>query len=181
MKPVVEGMGLDWSYQFRKIKSHPVLSKGVAVIAIPSDGGDQDNIALPLTRLNFWLATVHPDRIRDAAIRDRVLQYQTECADALFAHFFGDAVRAFPEAARKPMPCDPAWAAWLSMSTDERRTRRYDAQIYGQAYGLPGMRYAMFQVGMPVLPDYLLGAREQYELALAQEVGVTVTVSQVAR
>lgn len=92
MKPVVEGMGLDWSYQFRKLKDHPVLSKGVAVIAIPSEGGLQESVALPLNRLHFWLATIHPSRIDDAAVRERVIVYQEEAADILFDHFFGRAI-----------------------------------------------------------------------------------------
>ena len=65
-------------------------------------------------------------------------------------------------------PQEPQWAAWLSLSTDERRTRQRDAILYGRAYGTPGMRYAMFQSGMPVLPCYLTGIREQYELGLAR-------------
>lgn len=92
MKPVVDGVGLDWSYQYRKIISHPVLSKGVAVIAIPSEGGLQEMISVPLNRLNFWLATIHPNRIKDKDIRARVIEYQTECADALFEYFFGKAM-----------------------------------------------------------------------------------------
>jgi hypothetical protein len=89
MRPVVDGMGLDWTAQYRKMLSHPVLAKGVAVIATPSDGGVQNSTALPLNRLSFWLATLHPDRIKNAEVRERVIRYQTECADALFAHFFG--------------------------------------------------------------------------------------------
>jgi hypothetical protein len=65
MKPVVEGMGLDWSFQRKKLVEHPVLSKGVAVIAIPSPGGPQETTALPLNRLSFWLATIQPSRIKD--------------------------------------------------------------------------------------------------------------------
>lgn len=89
MKPVVEGMGLDWSYQSRKLNEHPVLSKGVAIIAIPSSGGVQDALALPLNRLHFWLATLQPNKIKDTDVRDRVIVYQTEAADVLFDHFFG--------------------------------------------------------------------------------------------
>ena len=91
MKPVVEGMGLDWKGQYDKIKEHPVLSKGMGLIPIPSAGGPQTMTALPLSRLNFWLATIQPNRVPDVGIRDRVITYQIECADVLFAHFFGKA------------------------------------------------------------------------------------------
>lgn len=89
MKPVVEGMGLDWSGQHKKLLSHPVLAQGISVMTIPFAGGHQEMTALPLNRLNFWLATIQPDRVPDEAVRAKVIAYQTECADALFDHFFG--------------------------------------------------------------------------------------------
>jgi hypothetical protein len=91
MKPVVEGMGLDWKAQYDKIKEHPVLGKGMGLITIPSAGGPQAMTALPLNRLNFWLATIQPNRVPDPETRARVIRYQVECADVLFAHFFGQA------------------------------------------------------------------------------------------
>ncbi|MGH2342558.1 phage antirepressor N-terminal domain-containing protein [Segnochrobactraceae bacterium EtOH-i3] len=91
MKPVVEGMGLDWSAQFRKLERHPVLAKGIAMMAIPSAGGPQDMVALPLNRLHFWLATIHPTKVKPE-VQERVITYQTEAADVLFEHFFGTRV-----------------------------------------------------------------------------------------
>ncbi|RQP04842.1 MAG: hypothetical protein D1H97_16105 [Paracoccus sp. BP8] len=89
MKPVVEGMGLDWGGQHKKLSSHPVLAQGVSVMEIPSAGGVQEVTALPLNRIHFWLATIQPNKIKDDAIRARVILFQTEAADALFNHFFG--------------------------------------------------------------------------------------------
>lgn len=91
MKPVVEGMGLDWDGQRLKLLRHPVLKVCAFVTKVQVSGDDQvrEHTFLPLNRLNFWLATIHPDRIKDAATRQRVIEYQTECADALFSHFFG--------------------------------------------------------------------------------------------
>lgn len=91
MKPVVEGMGLDWSAQFRRLKRNEVLAKGIAEMAIPSAGGLQTMMALPLSRLNFWLATIQPNMVPDPDTRAKVIRYQEECADVLFAHFFGQA------------------------------------------------------------------------------------------
>lgn len=99
MKPIVEGMGLDWSYQFRKLNNHPVLKQGIAVTAIPSEGGEQDGTCLSLDLLNFWLATIHPDRLKDE-VRTTVIRYQTECARVLFNHFFGKAFHSAPKQSR---------------------------------------------------------------------------------
>jgi hypothetical protein len=93
MKPVVEGMGLAWQSQLEKIKADPVLSQGITEIVIPSAGGPQSSVALPLTRVSFWLAKIQPNKV-PAAIRSKVIAYQTECADVLFAHFFSKATAA---------------------------------------------------------------------------------------
>lgn len=88
VKPICDALGLDWEGQRQRIERHPVLSKGACIIQVPfGPGGKQGMACLPLTRLNFWLATVNSDRIENKAIRDRVILYQEECADVLFAHF----------------------------------------------------------------------------------------------
>lgn len=92
MKPVVEGMGLDWSAQFRKLERHPVLAATIAIMAtVAEDGKMRDVVALPLNRLHFWLATIHPTKVKPE-IQERVITYQTEAADVLFEHFFGTRV-----------------------------------------------------------------------------------------
>ncbi|MBF0334560.1 MAG: hypothetical protein HQL40_13090 [Alphaproteobacteria bacterium] len=93
MKPVVEGMGLDWEKQREKLASHPVLNSAPTLTGVQMPGDDQTRevVVLPLTRLNFWLATITPTRVPDLAIRARIIRYQTECADVLFDHFFSKA------------------------------------------------------------------------------------------
>lgn len=102
MKPVAEGMGLDWEGQRQRIGRHPVLSKGACEIQVPSAGGMQAMTALPLSKLNFWLATIQPNKVPNLDTRARILAYQEECADVLFAHFFGKAkASAAPSQAQK--------------------------------------------------------------------------------
>ncbi|MGP9819177.1 phage antirepressor N-terminal domain-containing protein [Salinarimonas sp. NSM] len=101
MKPVVEGMGLDWGGQHKKVLSHPVLSGCVSVTEIPSEGGMQRTVLLPLNRLHFWLATISPNRIADPVVRERVILFQTEAADVLFEHFFGKALAGGDELAER--------------------------------------------------------------------------------
>lgn len=61
---------------------------------------------------------------------------------------------------------DPAWAAWLGLPAEERRTRQRDVLIFKQATGVTGMRWAMWNVGIPVAPSHILGVREQHEMDL---------------
>jgi hypothetical protein len=92
MRPVVEGMGLDWSTQLRKITRHPVLGPSVVkMTTVAADGKTREMEGLPLTKLNFWMATINARKVVPE-LGVRVVSYQTECADVLFAHFFNRAV-----------------------------------------------------------------------------------------
>ncbi|WP_318836739.1 MULTISPECIES: phage antirepressor N-terminal domain-containing protein [unclassified Providencia] len=93
MKPIVEGMGLDWKSQFSKIKSR--FSKGMVEITIPTKGGEQSMICLALRKLTGWLHTISPNKVK-AEIRDKVIQYQEECDDVLYEYWTTGEVKAKP-------------------------------------------------------------------------------------
>lgn len=84
MKPIVEGMGLDWKSQHKKISQR--FSKGMVEITIPSAGGVQAMTCLALRKLAAWLQTISPNKVRPE-IRDRVIQYQEECDDVLYEYW----------------------------------------------------------------------------------------------
>ncbi|MCK9916267.1 phage antirepressor N-terminal domain-containing protein [Microbacteriaceae bacterium K1510] len=91
LKPIVEGIGLDWSSQLKKIKSDPLLSKGMVTITIPSGkGGPQQYACLQLRLLPGWLFKIDVRRA-DERLRERILVYQDECYDVLYRHFSGQA------------------------------------------------------------------------------------------
>ena len=82
MKPVCQGIGLQWQAQFNRIRRHPVLSKGVSVMDIPSKGGVQKCVTLPLNKLNGWLFGIDAMRVKPE-IRDKLIGYQEECFEVL--------------------------------------------------------------------------------------------------
>jgi len=85
MKPIVEGMGLDWSYQYRKINTN-TKRWGVAVIATPSKGGEQSTVCLPLRKLFGWMMSVQPSRVKKE-LRATIEKYQDECDNALWDYW----------------------------------------------------------------------------------------------
>jgi hypothetical protein len=88
IKPIADAIGIDWSSQHKAIQRHTILSKGMVVMTIPfGQGGTQMMACLPLNRLHFWLAGVESGRIKGDDIRARVIEFQEECADALFVYF----------------------------------------------------------------------------------------------
>lgn len=97
LKPIAEGMGLDWRGQHAKITAN-TARWGVEIISIPSASGQQDTACLPLPKLPGWLMTIHANKVRPE-IRDRIITYQNECDDALWDYWTrGEAHREEPEA-----------------------------------------------------------------------------------
>lgn len=89
LKPVVDAVGLAWHGQFERINRHPVLSKGIRVTRIPSQGGMQEMVGLALDMVPGFLTTIETSRIKDADVRARVELFQAEAFKVLFEHFFG--------------------------------------------------------------------------------------------
>ena len=83
VKPICENLGLAWAAQFVKIKENQILSEGVSIIEIPSDGGIQQTVCLPIDMINGWLFTISPNRVSEE-IKPLVIYYQKECYRALF-------------------------------------------------------------------------------------------------
>ncbi len=107
MRPIVENLGLDWATQLRKLKggtsksNHPHMNMvdgerdghmttpskfGCCDIATPSKGGIQKMLCIPLRKLNGWLFSINPEKVR-ADIRDKLIQYQEECFSVLYEYW----------------------------------------------------------------------------------------------
>ncbi|MEI2682695.1 phage antirepressor N-terminal domain-containing protein [Erwinia aphidicola] len=99
MRPIIDGMGLTYQGQADKLKSR--FSKGVREIMIPTKGGEQTMLCLALRKLNGWLQTISPNKVKPE-IRDRVIQYQEECDDVLYEYWTKGEVKN-PRKAKKTL------------------------------------------------------------------------------
>jgi hypothetical protein len=79
-------LGLDWSSQLKRIQRDEVLSEGLVMMTIPSAGGDQQMMCLPLEYLNGWLFGVDENRVA-LGIRDALITYKREAYGALYNYF----------------------------------------------------------------------------------------------
>lgn len=86
MKPIVEGMGLAWSPQRRKMADR-FESTMIEMITVAEDGKQRSMTCLPLRKLPGWLNTVTPGKIKSPEVRARVIQYQNECDDVLWQYW----------------------------------------------------------------------------------------------
>jgi len=87
MRPIVEGMGLSWPAQYRKLTEESARFC-VAMIATQVPGDDQvrEITTIPLRKLTGWLMTLQPSRM-DGVVAEKVLLYQNECDDALWDYW----------------------------------------------------------------------------------------------
>lgn len=85
MKPIVDGMGLDWGSQFVKLKQR-FASTIVEITIVANDGKDRLMTCLPVKKLFGWLMTISPNKVKPE-LRDTVIKYQEECDDVLWDYW----------------------------------------------------------------------------------------------
>ena len=92
MKPIVDGMGLSWTTQYRKLMTgyaqdeHTPNRWGVTKIVIPTLGDLQEMLCIPLRKLFAWLNSISPNKVKPE-LRDTVIKYQEECDDVLWDYW----------------------------------------------------------------------------------------------
>lgn len=92
MRPVVEGMGLDWKSQYRKLTTgygqndHTPNRWGVSIIETPTLSGIQEMLCLPLRKLFAWVNSISPNKVKPE-LRDTVIMYQNECDEVLWDYW----------------------------------------------------------------------------------------------
>lgn len=65
MRPIVDGMGIDWKTQERKLKSR-FASTVVIMPTVALDGKQREMLCLPLEKLPAWLLTINPRKVNPA-------------------------------------------------------------------------------------------------------------------
>ncbi len=92
VRPIVEALGLAWGTQQQKL-SRSKDKFGCIHMNTPTNGGMQSMLCMPLKKLNGWLFSINPEKVRPD-LKDRVIQYQEECFEALYNYWhFGKAER----------------------------------------------------------------------------------------
>ena len=131
IKPIVEDMGLNWQSQQTKLTANRERW-GIAIITIPSAGGQQQCTCMPVRKLPAFFASINPNKVR-SELRDRIRLYQDECDDALWNYWTkGQATRrpkaALPAPAQLSLPAaEPLFdeAPLLELAEDIRRAQHH--------------------------------------------------------
>lgn len=82
MKPIVENLGMSWGTQQQKLMKQLDKFNCIHMNMVAADGRLRKLLCLPLKKLNGWLFSINPEKVR-ADIRDKLIQYQEECFTVL--------------------------------------------------------------------------------------------------
>ena len=144
LRPLVLGMGLDWSGQLQRVRRHALL--GPVVVMTPttaSPAGDKDGACLPLDLVPGFLFTIDAKRVHEA-VRGKVLDYQRHCFAVLAKAFLRPEMPA-PKAFAAPTEALPYDLA-RRLVTEARHT--FDRQAGRELW---------FRLGLPVVPAMQAG------------------------
>ncbi|EAA4082172.1 antirepressor protein Ant [Salmonella enterica subsp. salamae] len=86
MKPIVENLGMSWGTQQQKLMKCLDKFNCIHMNMVAADGKLRKLLCLPLKKLNGWLFSINPEKVR-ADIRDKLIQYQEECFTVLYDYW----------------------------------------------------------------------------------------------
>lgn len=86
MRPIVENIGIDWTGQSVKLRNQKEKFNCRDISMVAADGKLRQLLCIPLRKLNGWLFSINPERVR-ADIKDKLIQYQEECFSVLHEYW----------------------------------------------------------------------------------------------
>lgn len=152
IKPICDRLGLNWSAQFRRVSRDTLLSKGVAMMAMPLVGAGQETVLLRLDLLHGWLFSIDDKRVHEH-LRDAVLLYKSECYATLFSHFHGRARPAAEGPSREEL-------AEARISDDAKLRKVTEVRL---TFGHRAAARLWLQLGLDFVPE-MLHAPQQPDL-----------------
>ena len=83
MRRIVENMKIDWASQAIKLRAQGAKFMCRDIPTGDTLGREQAMLAMLVEKLPLWLASINPNKIKNATIRAKVEEYQAESAIAL--------------------------------------------------------------------------------------------------
>lgn len=160
MRPIVEGIGVDWSGQMAKLKTQRE-KYGCRDISTPSKGGIQKMLCIPLRKLNGWLFTINPEKVR-ADIRDKLIQYQEECFTVLH-DYWNRGVAVNPRKAKTTVDERTPLRDAVNMLVGKKGLR------YDDAYNMVHQRFNIESIDELELPQIPLAVEYIHRVVLDGE------------
>lgn len=151
MKPIVDGIGLDWKSQFVKLKQR-FASTVVEITIVANDGKERLMTCLPVKKLFGWLMTISPNKVKPE-LRDTVIMYQEECDDVLWDYWTkGRAINPRPKTHKSERT--PLHDAHAMLVAKTKHLNSSDAwKIINQRFGTKSIDEIPYEA-IPVAVEY---------------------------
>ena len=152
MKPIVDGIGLDWKSQFVKLKQR-FASTVVEITIVANDGKERLMTCLPVKKLFGWLMTISPNKVKPE-LRDTVIMYQEECDDVLWDYWTkGRAINPRPKTHKSERT--PLHDAHAMLVAKTKHLNSSDAwKIINQRFGTQSIDEIPYEA-IPVAVEYV--------------------------
>ena len=86
MRPIVEGIGLDWGTQQKKLSDNKDKFNCRHMPTVGADGKKREMLCIPLKKLNGYLFSINAEKVNHD-IKNKVILYQEECFTTLYTYF----------------------------------------------------------------------------------------------
>ena len=86
MREIVEGIGLDWKSQHKKLLDNSIKFNCGHITTVAQDGKNREMLCIPIKKLNGWLFSLNPNKVR-SDLKERLENYQEECFLALWEYW----------------------------------------------------------------------------------------------
>jgi hypothetical protein len=100
VKPICELFGVASNKQIEYLKSNPLFSStGTLRVSVGADKKAREMYCLPATYSFAWMLGINAANVKEE-VREKLLEYQVECVEALGDHFFGKRFKSFKKSAK---------------------------------------------------------------------------------
>ena len=117
MREIVEGIGLDWKVQHRKLVAQSTKFSCGHMTTTGKDGKKYEMLCMPIKKLNGWLFSINPNKVR-ADLKERLENYQEECFLALW-HYWTEGVARRDEVKNKTLAWQEKMADYQERSSQK--------------------------------------------------------------
>lgn len=90
-RKICENLGIDWSRQLKKIKSHEVLKEGVGIMSMTYNNRITDIVSYDIDYLPSWLLGIKPSKVKEE-VKPMLIKYQLEAVKVLRDAFINKAI-----------------------------------------------------------------------------------------
>ena len=166
-----DNLGIDRPTQTQRIQEHEVLRTGLVTLRLQTPGGPQETQCLRLDLIPFWLAGINSRRVR-AAVREKLVLYQRECAAVLWDAFkpAGQPSSAALASTAELSPAAQAYEMAMAIAGIARQQMRLEAQMAEIAATMTGHAERLSALELTLAPKHAITEAQATELAQAIKV-----------